>query len=214
MAWLIWSFNYSGVCLLIGSIGRGGATPIKLALAGSATGAALSSLVSTVLIPRVDVMNNFRFWQVGSIGAATWEGIFSMLPFVIAGMVSAFFATPSLNVVALGDDVATGLGVNTGMVRIIGAFSGVVLCGATTAIAGPIGFIGLMVPHVMRLILGPDLRLILPMSAMGGAIILILSDVLGRIIAYPGELEAGIITAFIGSPVLISIAIKTKVKNI
>lgn len=198
----------------IGSLGTGGATPIKLALAGAATSAALSSLVSAIMLPRTDVMNAFRFWQVGSVSGATWEGITTVLPFLIVGTVIGIIAAPALNALALGDDIAIGLGVNTTLVRFFGAFAGVLLCGATTALAGPIGFIGLMVPHMIRLICGPNLRYIIPMSAVGGAILLTIADVIGRLLGSPSELEAGIVTAFIGAPILIFIATKEKVRSI
>lgn len=198
----------------IGSMGSGGATPIKLALAGAATSAALSSLVSAIVLPRENVMNSFRFWQVGSVSGATWEGIVTVLPFLIVGMLIGVIATPALNAMALGDDMAVGLGVRTGVVRIFAALAGVLLCGATTALAGPIGFVGLMVPHIVRLICGPDLRYIIPMSAAGGAILLTVADVIGRLIGYPGELEAGIVTAFIGAPILVFIAMREKVSSI
>lgn len=196
----------------IGSMGYGGATPIKLALAGAATSAALSSLVSAVILPRTDVMHAFRFWQVGSVSGATWEGILTVSPFLAAGLIIGILSAPALNALALGDDVATGLGVKTGMVRIAGALAGVLLCGATTALTGPIGFVGLMIPHTMRLICGPNMRYIVPMSAVGGAILLTASDTIGRIIGRPGELEAGIITAFFGAPILVLIAMRAKVR--
>lgn len=198
----------------IGSMGSGGATPIKLALAGAATSAALSSLVYAVMLPRTDVMNAFRFWQVGSVSGATWEGIATVSPFLAIGLLIGILSTPALNAMALGDDVAVGLGVRTGIVRIVAAMAGVILCGATTALAGPIGFVGLMIPHTMRLICGPNMRYIVPMSAIGGAILLTISDVIGRLIGNPGELEAGIITAFFGAPILIWIAMKAKVRSI
>jgi iron complex transport system permease protein len=198
----------------IGSLGNGGATPIKLALAGAATSAALSSLVSAVILPRTEVMNAFRFWQVGSVSGATWEGIATVIPFLGIGMVIAILLTPALNALALGDDVATGLGVRTGVVRMLGAFAGVLLCGATTALTGPIGFVGLMIPHIMRLICGPNMRYVVVMSTVGGAIILTLSDTIGRLIGIPGELEAGIVTAFLGAPVLIFIAMRVKVRSL
>lgn len=204
----------SAVVYRIGSLGSGGATPIKLALAGAATSAALSSLVSMIVLPRVDAMNSYRFWQVGSVGGATWDGILAVLPFLAAGLVIGFLITPALNALALGDDVATGLGVRVGAVRMIGALAGVLLCGATTAIAGPIGFVGLMVPHTMRLLCGPNLKAIVPMSAVGGAVLLTSADVFGRLIGGVGEVEAGIITAFFGAPVMIVIAIRTKVHKI
>ncbi len=198
----------------IGSMGHGGATPIKLALAGAATSAALTSVVSAIILPRTEVMNSFRFWQAGSIGGATWEGILTVLPFIVVGLVVGLLISPSLDALALGDDVATGLGVRTGLIRLAGAFAGVLLCGATTALAGPIGFIGLMIPHIIRLLCGPNLRLIIPMSAIGGAILLTMSDVVGRLIGSPSELETGIVTAFIGAPILIIIAMRSKVHSI
>lgn len=198
----------------VGSLGSGGATPIKLALAGAATSAALSSLVSAVILPRTEVMNAYRFWQVGSVSGATWEGIATVLPFLIVGIVIAVLSTSALNALALGDDIATGLGVRTGVVRIVSALAGVLLCGATTALAGPIGFVGLMIPHTMRLICGPNMKYIVPMSAVGGAILLTISDIIGRLIGNPGELEAGIVTAFFGAPILIIIAMRAKVRSI
>lgn len=198
----------------IGSIGNGGTTPIKLALAGAATSAVLTSLVSAIILPRSDAMDKFRFWQVGSIGGANWDSIRLILPFVIIGLIISVAATPALNVLALGDDVATGLGVNIGVIRVICAVAGVILSGATTAIAGPIAFIGLMIPHTIRLIFGSNLNGIVPLSAIGGAALLIISDVIGRVIGSPGEVQVGIITAFIGAPILIMIARKAKVRAI
>lgn len=198
----------------IGSMGRGGATPIKLVLAGAAISAALSSLVTAIMIPRSYVMDQFRFWQVGSVGSATWSAIGTFIPFLIIGILIAFITAPALNALALGDEVATGLGVRTGILRFIAAFAGVILCGAATALAGPIGFIGLLSTHVVRLILGPDLRYVIPMSALAGAIILTLSDVAGRLITNPGELEVGIVTAFIGAPILIILAMRSKVRSL
>lgn len=195
----------------IGALGAGGATPIKLALAGAATSAALSSLVSAVILPRTDVMNIYRFWQVGSISGATYEGIQTMLPFLLVGFILAAFTMTGLNALALGDELATGLGSKTLYVRLAAAGSGVLLCGATTALAGPIGFVGLMVPHIIRLLAGPNHRIIIPFSALTGATILLVSDVLGRLIGSPGELEAGIVTAFLGAPILIRTALRSKV---
>jgi len=198
----------------IGSMGRGGATPIKLVLAGAATSAAISSLVSAILIPRAYVMDQFRFWQVGSVGSGSWSSIATFAPFLIVGILIALMTAPALNALALGDDVATGLGVRTGVLRLIAALAGVVLCGAATALAGPIGFVGLLATHVMRLVLGPDLRFVIPMSAISGAVILTISDVGGRLIGSPGELEVGVVTAFIGAPILIILAMRSKVRSL
>lgn len=198
----------------IASIGSGGMTPIKLALSGAATSAVLSSLVSAVLLPRSQAMDAFRFWQVGSVSGATWESISLILPFVIIGLIISIAVTPALNILALGDEVATGLGVNTGLIRLVCALAGVMLSGATTAVAGPIGFIGLMIPHSIRLIFGSNLKGLVPLSAIGGAALLTISVVLGRVIGSPGEVQVGIITAFLGAPILIIIARKAKVRAI
>ncbi|MCL6602213.1 MAG: iron ABC transporter permease [Paenibacillus sp.] len=196
----------------IGSMGSGGATPLKLVLAGAATSAALSSLVIAIMIPRTNVMDQFRFWQVGSVGSGDWSSITTFIPFLIVGILIALSTAPALNALALGDEVATGLGVRTGMLRLIAAFGGILLCGAATALAGPIGFIGLLATHVVRLVIGPDLRFVIPMSALSGAIILTISDIFGRLIGSPGELEVGIVTAFIGAPILILLTMKAKMR--
>ncbi|WP_379137855.1 FecCD family ABC transporter permease [Paenibacillus sp. sgz500958] len=196
----------------IGSMGSGGATPLKLVLAGAATSAALSSLVIAIMIPRTNVMDQFRFWQVGSVGSGSWSSISTFIPFLTVGILIALFTAPALNALALGDEVAKGLGVRTGLLRLVAAFAGILLCGAATALAGPIGFIGLLATHVVRLIIGPDLRYIIPMSALSGAIILTISDICGRLIGSPGELEVGIVTAFIGAPILILLTMKAKMR--
>ncbi|MFM9280781.1 FecCD family ABC transporter permease [Paenibacillus jiagnxiensis] len=198
----------------IGSMGRGGATPLKLVLAGAATSAALSSLVTAIMIPRSYVMDQFRFWQVGSVGSASWSAIATFVPFLIIGILIAIMTAPALNALALGDEVATGQGVRTGALRLVAALAGVLLCGAATALAGPVGFVGLLSTHVIRLILGPDLRFVIPMSAISGAIILTISDVCGRLVGSPGELEVGVVTAFIGAPILIILAMKSKVRSL
>ncbi|WP_255301115.1 FecCD family ABC transporter permease [Bacillus sp. Marseille-P3800] len=198
----------------IGSMGRAGATPLKLVLAGVATSAALSSLVSAIMLNRTYVMDQFRFWQVGSVGSGSWDSITTFLPFLVVGLTLGILSSSALNALALGDDVATGQGVRTGLLRVTAAFAGVVLCGAATALAGPIGFIGLLSAHLIRLLLGADLRYIIPLSAIAGAVILTISDVAGRLIGSPGELEAGVITAFVGAPLLILFAMRMKVRSL
>ncbi|MBD2846363.1 iron ABC transporter permease [Paenibacillus sp. IB182496] len=196
----------------IGSMGRGGATPLKLVLAGAATSAALSSLVNAIMIPRSYVMDQFRFWQVGSIGSGNWDTVSAFLPFLFAGALIGIVAAPALNALALGEEVAQSQGVRVGTLRLFAALAGVLLCGAATALAGPIGFVGLLATHLVRLLLGPDLRYIIPMSALFGAIVLLFSDVVGRLVGSPGELEVGVVTAFVGAPILILVAIRSKVR--
>jgi len=196
----------------VGSVGPGGSTPIKLALAGAATTAALGSLVNAVLLPRTAAMDVFRFWQVGGVAGADWGTMATIFPLLAVGAVIGLLCAPGLNALALGDDVAVGLGVHIGRTRVFAAAAGVVLCAAVTAVAGPIAFVGLMIPHVVRMLVGPDQRWVLPLSAAGGAVLLVLADTIGRLIGYPGETEAGIVTAFVGAPVLILIARRTRMR--
>ncbi|MNZ53608.1 putative siderophore transport system permease protein YfiZ precursor [compost metagenome] len=198
----------------IGSLGRGGATPVKLVLAGAATSAILSSIVSAIIIPRSNVMDQVRRWQVGSVGGASWTDIATFFPFFLLGILIAIITAPALNALALGDETATGLGVRTGVLRLVSSLAGVVLCGTVTAFAGPIGFVGLLATHLIRLMIGPDQRFLIPMSALVGAIVLTGSDVVGRVLGRPGELEVAIVTAFIGAPILILLAIRSKVRTL
>ncbi len=194
-----------------GSMSYNNANPIRLALSGAAVSTACSSLISTVMLPRTNVMQVFRFWQTGSIGSGTWENIRMVLPFLFTGFILTVWLIPSLNVLALGDDIAIGLGVKVIRTRALGSLAGVLLCGATTAVAGPIGFVGLMIPHLVRIFCGNDLKMVVPMSALDGAVLLLLSDILGRWIGRPGELEVGIVTAFLGAPVFIMIIRRARV---
>ncbi|MGO4255307.1 FecCD family ABC transporter permease [Marmoricola sp. RAF53] len=196
----------------IGSLGRGGATPLKLALAGAATAAALTSLVSAVLLPRLDVMNEFRFWQVGGVGGASYDRILQVLPFLVGGALLCGFCTRGLNSLLLGDDVAAGLGENVTRTRLLAATGSVVLCGAATAVAGPIAFVGLVVPTLCRLVVGSDQRWVLPCSAVVGAGLLVAADVVGRVVARPSEVDVGIVTALLGAPVFIAIVRRQKVR--
>ena len=198
----------------VGSLGRDGATPLKLALAGAAISATFSSLVSAILLPRVDAMTTFRFWQIGGVGGATWERIGLILPFLLVGAAVCFFAARGMNMLGLGDDLAAGLGENVLRTRLISAAGAVLLCGAATAIAGPIGFVGLVIPHLCRLLVGTDLRWLLPFSAIAGAALLVAADVVGRVIARPSEIEVGIITAFIGAPFFIWIVRRQRVREL
>ncbi|WP_045746160.1 FecCD family ABC transporter permease [Actinoplanes rectilineatus] len=198
----------------VGSLGRGGATPLKIALAGAATSAALASLITATVLPRGDIAANYRSWQVGGVGGATWESLEHILPFLLAGTVVCLLCARPLNSLALGDDLAAGLGERVAVARGVAALGAVVLCGAATAIAGPIAFVGLVVPHLCRLLVGLDHRWLLPFSALAGAILLTAGDVAGRIVARPDEIEVGIITALIGAPFFISVVRRQKVREL
>ncbi|SNY62322.1 FecCD family ABC transporter permease [Paractinoplanes atraurantiacus] len=190
----------------IGSVGRGGATPIKLALAGAAVTAALTSFTTAVLLNDVDTFDQFRFWQVGSLANRGSDVVVQSLPFLAVGAVLAFASARALNALALGDDVATSFGQNVLVARLVAGLAIVLLCGTATSMAGPIVFIGLMIPHVARAITGPDHRWMLPYSMLLAPLLLLLADVIGRVVARPGEVQVGIVTAIIGAPVFVILA--------
>lgn len=198
----------------IGSMGRGGATPLKLALAGAATSAALSCFTIAVVLPRNDIAGGARSWQIGGVGGATFEAITMVLPFLVIGLLLSVLTARKLNSLALGDDLAAGLGENVVWARATAGLGAILLCGATTAICGPIGFVGLVIPHFCRLLVGVDHRWLLPFSALSGASLLVLADIVGRIISRPSELSVGVVTAFIGAPFFIWIVRRQRVREL
>ncbi|TWH19250.1 FecCD family ABC transporter permease [Prauserella rugosa] len=194
----------------IGSLGSGGPTPLKLALAGAATMAALTSLISAVVLPRADIADAVRSWQIGGVGGATFDRMLQVLPFFAVGFLICLACARGLNMLALGDEVAAGLGERVLLARSCAALGGVVLCGAATALAGPVAFVGLVVPHLCRLLVGPDHRWLLPYSALAGAALVTAADVLGRIVARPDEIDVGIVTALLGAPFFIAVVRRQK----
>ncbi len=198
----------------IGSLGRGGATPLKLALAGAATSVAFSSLVIAVVLPRNDIAGGIRSWQIGGVGGATFDRISHVLPFLAVGFLFSMLSARKLNSLALGDELATGLGERVAVARAFSALGAILLCGATTAVCGPIGFLGLVVPHLCRLLVGVDHRWLLPFSAMAGASMLLAADIVGRIVSRPAELDVGIVTALIGAPFFIWVVRRQRVREL
>lgn len=206
----VW-FAFAGAAMVsvavygLGALGREGATPIKLALAGAAVAALLTSVTRAVLIADTATLDQYRFWIVGSIAGRDAEVAVQVAPFLLVGALLAFGSSRSLNSMSLGDDVARALGLRVGLARGVAAVSIVLLCGSATAAAGPILFVGLTVPHVARAICGPDYRWILPYSAVLAPILLLGSDVLGRLVVRPGELQVGVVTALVGAPFFIAL---------
>jgi ABC-type Fe3+-siderophore transport system permease subunit len=205
--WFAFVGSLAGTVLVyaIGSAGRGGATPITLALAGAALSALLYALVRAVLVTDEQTLDSFRFWVVGSLAGRDAAIAWQMAPFLALGLVLALVNAPALNLLGLGDDVARGLGQRIWLARTVGLTAITLLCGAATAACGPIAFVGLVVPHVVRALTGPDHRWLLPCSALLGAALLLVADVLGRIAARPGELQVGIVLALIGAPFFIAL---------
>ncbi|KRF08575.1 iron ABC transporter permease [Arthrobacter sp. Soil782] len=198
----------------IASLGRDGATPVKLALAGAALSAGMVSLLNAVLVSSQQTFDTFRFWQVGSVAGRGWDVIVPVLPFLAFGFVLTLLTGKVLNSLSLGDDIARGLGQNVALARALTALGVVVLCGAATAAAGPIGFIGLVIPHVVRSFTGPDYRWILPFSMVLAPVLLLCADILGRVILPPGEVQVGILTAVIGAPVFIWLVRRRKMAEL
>ncbi|WP_405559421.1 iron chelate uptake ABC transporter family permease subunit [Streptomyces canus] len=183
--------------------GSRGATPVRLALAGTAISAALYGYLQAVMITDDQALNKMRFWTVGSLSSANNSTILQVLPFLAAGSLLALALARPLNAMEMGDDTAKALGAHLNRTRALAMLSATVLCGAATAACGPIVFVGLMVPHIVRSFTGPDLRWILPYATVLSPVLLLGSDVIGRVVARPAELQVGIVTAVIGGPVFI-----------
>ncbi|AVH99960.1 Fe(3+)-siderophore ABC transporter permease [Streptomyces sp. WAC00288] len=195
---------------LLGSSGRKLATPDRLVVAGAAVTAVLYAFNWGVLLFDPEAFDQFRFWTVGSLAGRYQDIVLLVLPFVVTGLVVALLLAPSLNALAMGDQVGRALGVNVGRTRILAALAVMLLCGAATAAAGPIGFVGLAVPHIARFVVGPDQRWVLTYSMLLAPVLLIGSDVLGRVLGAPGEVQVGIVTAFIGAPLFIALCRRRK----
>ncbi|MBW4643292.1 MAG: iron ABC transporter permease [Goleter apudmare HA4340-LM2] len=196
----------------LGSLGRGGATPLNLTVAGAALTALISSVTTAILIVSQRTLEEIRFWLAGSLAGRDINMFFQALPFVVIGLVVAFALGRQITTMSLGEDVAKGLGQQTAWVKIITAISVVILAGTSVAIAGPIGFIGLVVPHVVRFFIKADYRWILPYSALLGAILLLVADIAARVLLKPQELPVGVMTALVGAPFFVYLA-KSKVKK-
>jgi iron complex transport system permease protein len=198
----------------LGSLGREGATPVKLALAGSAITAVFASITSAILLIDVETLDQFRFWSVGSLAGRNGTVASHLAPFFVVGTVMALVLGRVLNALALGDDVARSLGQKVGSARLFSAATVVLLVGAATAAAGPIAFVGLTVPHAARAIVGPDYRWVLPYSAVLAPTLLLGSDVIGRVVARPDELQVGIVTALVGSPFFVVLVRRRKLAEL
>jgi iron complex transport system permease protein len=186
------------------SMGWEGVTPVKLALVGAAVAATATSCITVVLLTDRNTLREFRFWQVGSLANRSLDALTSVLPFVVVGLLVALAAGRVLNALALGDDVARGLGQDVTRGRLLVVLAVVLLCGSAVSLVGPIAFVGLVVPHVARAVVGPDYRWIVVLSILIGPLLLLAADVVGRLVV-AGELEAGLVVAVVGAPVLLAL---------
>jgi iron complex transport system permease protein len=202
-------FAFAGAALTaiavyaLGSLGRGGPTPLKITIAGAALTALLASLTTGILIFNQRTLEEVRFWLAGSVAGRDLNLLIQAAPYLLAGLVLALALGRQITTIALGDEIAKGLGQRTGWVKGLTAVATVLLAGGAVAVAGPIGFVGLVIPHAVRFLVGTDYRWILPYAALLGAIFLVVADVLARLLIRPTELPVGIMTALIGGPFFI-----------
>ncbi|MEJ2885492.1 FecCD family ABC transporter permease [Actinomycetospora aeridis] len=191
------------VVYALGASGRAAASPVTLALAGAAVAALLISLTSALALLDSGTLDAFRFWVVGALSGRDLGTLAGAVPFLGAGLLLALYSTRALNALALGEDVARSLGQRVALTRVLAALAVVGCAGGAVAVAGPIGFVGLVVPHAARALVGPDYRWLMPYAMVLGPVLLLVADVLGRVLVSPGELQVGIVMAVIGAPVFI-----------
>lgn len=211
-AFALLAFLGAGVAIVtvfgLGSLDQKGLSPLQLTLAGAAMTALFSSITQGLLVLNESALEQVLFWLAGSVQGRDIELLWTALPYIAAGFILALIFAPSFNVLAMGDDVASGLGLKTGMLKIWIGVIVMLLAGGSVAIAGPIGFIGIMIPHLARKWIGIDHRWLIPLSAFLGAILLLSADILARYIIMPQEIPVGVMTALIGTPIFIYIARK------
>ena len=190
----------------IGSFGREGLTPMKLTLAGAAMSAMFSPFTQGLLVVDEAALEQVLFWLAGSVQGRKLETLFSVLPYIGVGWVGAVLISGKMNILSMGEDVAKGLGLNTGLVKLAIGVIVILLAGGSVAVAGPIGFVGIVVPHITRSIIGIDHRWVIPLSGILGAILLLAADIAARYVLMPSEVPVGVMTAVIGTPFFIFIA--------
>lgn len=204
----------SVIVYAIGSVGPGGASPVKLALAGVIISALLASWLTALLLLDQQTLDVVRFWLVGSLAGRDLNVFYNVLPFIAVGIAGTMLIGHQLNILSMGEDTARSLGMRTGRMRLLVAVLVVLLSGASVAVAGPIGFVGLAVPHIVRTITGPDYRWVLAYCLVVGPLLLLSADVVGRVVAKPSEVQVGIITAAVGAPFLIALARQRKIAEL
>ncbi|KWW20826.1 iron ABC transporter [Peribacillus simplex] len=193
---------------MIGSMGRGGLTPMKLTLAGAAMSAMVASLTQGLLVSNEALLDQVLFWLAGSVSGRSLDNLVAVLPYLIVGWGLALIVSGKMNVLSMGEDVAKGLGLNVVILKSVLGLAIILLAGGSVAVAGPIGFIGIVVPHLTRYIVGTDHRWLIPFSGLLGAVLLLAADILSRYILMPREVPVGVMTAIIGTPFFIYIARK------
>lgn len=194
------------VVYFVGSLGREGLTPVKLTLAGAAMSALFSSLTQGMLSVNEAALEQALFWLAGSVQGRDLSLLISVLPYIVPAFMISFLLSPKINVLTMGEDVAKSLGQKTWLIKALMALSIILLAGGSVAVAGPIGFIGIVIPHFAKFIVGNDHRWILPFCAVLGAILLVTADIGARYLIMPEEVPVGVMTAIIGTPIFVYIA--------
>jgi len=214
----VW-FAFAGaliVTLMVLALGstRQGSSPVAMVLAGVCIGAVLGGAADALQLTNPDAFDVLRSWNAGSIAGRPLEVVWPILPFFAVALIVAFAVSGPLNAMALGDELAATQGVRLVRTRVLSVIALALLAGGATAIAGPIAFVGLMVPHIARWIVGPDQRWIFAYSVLLAPSLLLASDILGRVVMRPGEIPVGIVTAFVGAPVLIALVRRKKASGL
>lgn len=216
LAGYIW-FAFLGAALAallvlgVASRARGGASPVALVLTGAATTAALTSLTSAILLTDQSARETFRFWAVGTVGGRGYADVLPVLPFLAVGALLALASARNLDALALGDDTARSLGRHPVRDRALVGLAVVLLAGGATAVAGPIAFVGLVVPHVARTLHGPGHLRLLPLAAAYGAALVVLADTAGRVVLPPTEVQVGVMAALVGAPVFLALVRRSRI---
>ncbi len=188
---------------VVASVGREGATPIKLVLGGAALAVGVGSITNTILMISKSTLDEFRMWQIGSLSGGSLKTYLLAVPVIAVGALVVLSTARACNAVAMGEDTAIALGINVNRARLLGSVGVVLLAGTATAVAGPIAFVGLMIPHAVRLLVGGDYRWIMPASLLAGPILLLLADTAGRLVLPPSEIQVGVMCAMLGGPIFI-----------
>lgn len=191
---------------IIGSIGREGLTPMKLTLAGAAMSAMFASMTQGFLVINETALEQVLFWLAGSVSGRKLDTLAAVFPYLLAGWIFSLIIAGKLNVLSMGEDVAKGLGLKTGLLKLGAGIVIVLLSGGAVAVAGPIGFLGIVIPHLTRAVVGIDHRWVIPYAGLFGGMLLLVADIASRYIIMPQEVPVGVMTAVIGTPFFVYIA--------
>ena len=201
--WALIGALLTGVVVHVVGTAGGGGGPVRLVLAGAVLSAVLAAFIQAVALSRPQVFDTYRYWVVGALGGRGFDAFWAVLPFAAVGFVLAVLLAPGLNAMAMGDDKAASLGISPARVKGAGLLAATLLSAAATAAVGPIAFVGLAVPHLVRALVGADFRLQILFTSLAGPTLLLFADVIGRVLLRPQELMVGVVTAFLGAPALL-----------